>query len=330
MTVNTINFVAELNHYGVISLNGEQAQEYLQGQVTIDVGKLSQQKARYGCHCDFKGKTWNAFLAIENNEHYHLISDTSCLPKSLAELKKYGVFSKVDIVDNIDTFNIVGAVGGAAIESLSCIFADLPSQNLDVISNQFGSVICVDFDISAYLLMLNNEGKAKLDANLPIGMLKDQAYWEAVSIQLGIPVVRESTINEFVPQMMNMQAIDAIDFDKGCYMGQEVVARTKFLGRNKRASFILQSDEILADSSIGAGKPLEKQAGENWRSGGTILRGASLNQDSHPDVNGTWLLAVLANDTQAGDVLRLKEFPEHQFTVQALPYELQEQPAKKK
>ncbi|GBL04698.1 tRNA-modifying protein YgfZ [Glaciecola sp. KUL10] len=328
MTVNTVNFVAELNHYGVISLSGEQAQEYLQGQVTIDVGRLSENKSRYGCHCDFKGKTWNAFLALQDNDGYQLISDKSCIPQSLAELKKYGVFSKVDIVDESEKLNIVGVVGADAIESLQSIFTKLPQQNLAVLKSDFGNVICIDVDLSAYLLVLTSDGKAKLDANLPIGMLKDQAYWEAVCIQLGIPVVREATVNEFVPQMMNMQAIEAIDFDKGCYMGQEVVARTKFLGRNKRASFILKSEEVLADSSIAAGKALEKQAGENWRSGGTILRGASLHQTSQADSNGTWLLAVLANDTQVGDVLRLKELPEHQFTVQSLPYEIKEQTSK--
>ena len=328
MKENTLNFVAELNQYGLISLNGEQAQEYLQGQVTIDIGKLTADKARYGCHCDFKGKTWNAFLAMLNDNGYQLISDKSCIPKSLAELKKYGVFSKVAIDDQSDKFSIVGVSGSEAVTSLRPIFASLPTSTLAIVTSELGSAICISPRTETYLLVLNEDGKAKLDANLPIGMLKDQAYWEAASIQLGIPIVREATINEFVPQMLNMQAIEGIDFDKGCYMGQEVVARTKFLGRNKRASFILKSDELLADSSIAAGKSLEKQAGDNWRSGGTILRGSSLHQDAQPHVNGTWLLAVLANDTQVGDVLRLKEFPEHQFTVQSLPYEIQEQSAK--
>jgi folate-binding protein YgfZ len=143
----------------------------------------------------------------------------------------------------------------------------------------------------------------------------DESDWDAMNIQDAIPYVEAETSNEFVPQMLNLQAVFGIDFDKGCYMGQETIARTKFLGRNKRASYILTGEGVEIAPHLSPGTALEKQAGENWRSGGTVLQSAVYE-------GNTLMLAVLANDTQIDDVLRLKEFPEQQFTVSALPYKL--------
>jgi folate-binding Fe-S cluster repair protein YgfZ len=107
--------------------------------------------------------------------------------------------------------------------------------------------------------------------------------------------------------------LNAIDFEKGCYMGQEVVARTKYLGRNKRAGFILQGDTYEHDLS---GEQLEYQIGENWRPGGKILRCGT-------NAKLTWVFAVLANDTEIGSSFRLKSSPDRIFITQALPYVLQ-------
>ena len=136
--------------------------------------------------------------------------------------------------------------------------------------------------------------------------------WEIADIQAGIGDIHETTINEYVPQMLNLQALDAINFEKGCYMGQEVIARTKYLGRNKRAGFVLKTE---TENNIVSGEQLEYQIGENWRPGGKILRsGTYLGQ--------TWIFAVLANDTEVGNAFRVKNSPHIIFVTQALPYSL--------
>ena len=128
--------------------------------------------------------------------------------------------------------------------------------------------------------------------------------------------IQQATLGEFVPQMLNFQAINAIDFDKGCYMGQEVVARTKFLGKNKRACFILEGDcETLPEQAI-VGKLLEIQLDENWRRGGVINRACF-------DNGRLYILAVMANDTEVGSVVRLKDTEVH-LKVCELPYTLSE------
>ena len=151
------------------------------------------------------------------------------------------------------------------------------------------------------------------EKQLPLSETDDNQLWEIADINAGLGDIRETTINEYVPQMLNLQIMNAIDFEKGCYMGQEVVARTKYLGRNKRAGFILKTQTATNDLS---GEQLEYQIGENWRPGGKILR-------SGTDAGQTWIFAILANDTQQGSAFRVKSSPNIIFIAQALPYPLQ-------
>jgi len=315
------NFVAELSQYGVISLIGEQRNDYLQGQVTINVNKLSPDLARFGCHCDFKGKTWSSFVAAEFEQKIMLVADKTSLPKSLAELKKYAVFSKVDISDESQHFDCYGFVGEQVKASLNTIFPSLPTKKLEAVSNSIGLVIAIDPSNSVFLAVVKSSEKSAFIAATRNVKLSPSVLWDATCIQLGIANISEQTANEFVPQMFNMQALDGIDFDKGCYMGQEVVARTKFLGKNKRAAFILYAESDTSSDLIQPGSALEKKAGDNWRSGGTIINSASY-VCPNSNIAQTWLLAVLANDTQTADVLRLKGNPEALYSVQDLPYSI--------
>jgi len=307
--------IAKLNNLGCISFSGPQAAEYLQGQVTIDVTKMNAQGARFGAHCDSKGKAWSVFTALFTHDVYRLIMRKSALEKSMAEFKKYGVFSKVDIQQSGDDLSFFGVAGGKTTAVISALFPDLSGKHLSVVNSQFGSAICLNINGPRYLLALNAEGASMLN-QLPMPeAYADEGDWDALNIQDAIPYIELKTSNEFVPQMLNLQAVSGIDFDKGCYMGQETIARTKFLGRNKRASYILTGKGIDIAAQLSAGSTLDKKAGDNWRSGGTVLQSAVLE-------GNTLMLAVLANDTQIDDVLRLKEFPEQQFSVSALPYKL--------
>ena len=310
-------FITQLENLSCIAFSGPQAQEYLQGQVTIDVTKMSNDKARLGAHCDFKGKAWSVFTAALSQDVFYLTMHKSALEKSLSEFKKYGVFSKVDIKACDDELSFYGVSGTKKRASISSMFSNLSEEHLSVHSNEMGSAICINITSPRYLLMLNEKGKASLDQLIKGDELADENEWNALDILDAMPHITAATSNEFVPQMLNLQAIAGIDFDKGCYMGQETVARTKFLGRNKRAAFILINSKSDSEVEINSGMALEKQVGDNWRSGGTVIQSAVLDDDR-------LVLGVLANDTQLGDVLRLKEFPELQFEVNALPYKLDE------
>lgn len=304
--------VSALPQLGVIRVEGPDAVDYLQGKLTIDMYALEDNEAQLGCHCDFKGKTWSVFYALKDQDLIQLVCPLSSIEASLGELKKYGVFSKVDFADASTDWRFFGGQGAAVSAHLTELFGELPSEDGLRVSNEFGTVIRLDHPHTRYLCMLTPPAAAELEDVLAENMVEPQ-WWEQLDIMAGIATIYASTASEFVPQMMNLQMLDAINFNKGCYMGQEVVARTKYLGKNKRAAFILYSDQI---SECQPGETLESQVGENWRRSGTVLRHSCYQGHSY-------ILAVLPIDSQPGQLLRLKDQPEVHFTVQPLPYSLE-------
>ncbi|WP_339725178.1 tRNA-modifying protein YgfZ [uncultured Paraglaciecola sp.] len=305
----TTQYVNNLKHYGVIQLTGEERATYLQGQITADINQLDGNNALFGCHCDFKGKVWSIFYIIHWKDSILLITHNSVLEKSLTELKKYGVFAKVEITNQSDKWQLTGGSGPLYEKALQEVFGELPKGDRTITSNECGVAMSIEQPEQRYLVLQPNS----VDKQLCTNLAEDNDLWEIADIRAGIGEIRESSINEYVPQMLNLQALKAINFEKGCYMGQEVVARTKYLGRNKRAGFILKTESEHKDLS---GEQLEYQIGENWRPGGKILR-------SGTNSGQTWIFAVLANDTEVGSTFRVKSTPNTIFVAQALPYPLQ-------
>jgi tRNA-modifying protein YgfZ len=303
------DYYALLTNKGLIQLSGEEKQKYLQGQITADVAQLNDDIALLACHCDFKGKTWSVSYLMSWQDSLLLLTHSSVLEKSLAELKKYGVFAKVSIADVSPDWQISAGFGHAIEAEITHVFGKLPEQHMHLVKHANGIVVAINTNIPRYLILQPQDAAQKISVD---ASKSSDDYWEIEDIKAGIAEVQAPTCNEFVPQMMNLQQLDAISFTKGCYMGQEVVARTKYLGKNKRAAFRLFSD---TPQTVAVGDNLEYQIGENWRPAGTILRvGNSHNQ--------CWLLAVLASDTEIGTIMRVKQHPQASFTVLPQPYEL--------
>ena len=308
------SFLVNLSNRRLISMRGEQRDEYLHGQITVDTKNFTPNKARLSAHCDFKGKMWAVFLLTQFDNAFHMLMPAASAQESLAQLKKYGVFSKVVIEDESENWHILGGSGDAVKSALRTLFPAISDEHLSVSSNAFGQVISFNDASIRYQLSLTSEGYARLCEVYGADISDDSTAFVWQEIEAGIGYLEQATIGEFVPQMFNLHALNAIDFDKGCYMGQEVVARTKFLGKNKRALYILSANEAIGIESIQAGAMLEKAIGENWRRGGIVVRSCVFNQQ-------TKILAVLANDTAVGDVLRLKSTQEG-LEVLPLPYPL--------
>ena len=318
------NYYCNLGSLSAIHLVGEQTDSYLQGQVSVNMELLSDTNALLACHCDFKGKMWNANYILRYAGGVDFLAKKSALNACINELKKYGVFSKVDIEDvSADReFIGLGGVDGDDIKTLlSKHFEGISEQHRSVVSNELG-----------WVLTLNSSNAIRFICSFPkdspaLHELREQiteypeSFWDALDIVDGIGPIVDATSNEFVPQMFNMQALDAIDFNKGCYMGQEVVARTKYLGKNKRAAYILKSNSARDSNSTlpASGDILEKAVGENWRRGGTIVH------VSHFD-GVLYVLAVLSNDSEAGEQLRVKQQPDLILTIDDLPYIVNEKP----
>ena len=307
------NFICPLSHLGIIRVAGEEQIKYLQGQLTNDMQLLHLNQGLQACHCDFKGKMWSNPQVISTLEATLLISHRDTIESSLAELNKFGVFSKVELSDVSTEYQLFGASGEKIETTIEKLFTDIPFEHLQSFTNELGSVICINGPITRYLLLLNAESAEQILALSDITHLDNQV-WKMLDIQGGVPLIESSSIGEFVPQMLNMHSLKGISFNKGCYTGQETVARTKFLGKNKRAGFILSGD--IAEHLV-PGDILEIQMGENWRRAGSIINIAHYDQQ-------TWLFAVMPNDTEESAELRAKSSPENRFSIHPLPYQIEE------
>ena len=294
---NVSLFISPLSDHDVISLHGEQTQSYLQGQLTCEVTQLQDNDYSMTAHCDAKGKMWSISRLIRKGDTYYLVGNSQQSQASLKELQKYGVFAKTDIVD-ASTTQFVFAIGG--------------DDAANFVTNNSLNAIALKGPLAGnYLLMLDESGAADFIANNQ-DTLFDASQWQKVSITAGVANLDEHSVNQYVPQMLNLQALDAISFTKGCYTGQEMVARMKYLGKNKRAAYIVSGN---ASNDVNSGDQLQLAIGDNWRRGGAIINVAG-NKDKF------YALAILANDLEADSVLRIADDEYSTINILPLPYSL--------
>lgn len=306
--------ICVLDNYQIIQVSGEDAAKFLHGQLTVNTEKWKNDSVRITAHCDFKGKMWSISYLLNQDNRFSLLIEGAAAEQTLTQLRKYGVFSNVSI-DVLTDVIPVSFHGEESEASFKDQFSSLPTEHLKSIENDDSIVFCISASARRYIGLLSSitfeQVKQKASS-----LMQDSQLHEWLEITDGYGVVTETTVNEYVPQMFNLQCIDGIDFDKGCYMGQEVVARTKFLGKNKRALYLLEtSAQDTSEENLSIGATLERQVGDNWRRAGNVIRVAKQGDQIR-------CLAVLPNDITTGDTLRLKEHADTLLSVQALPYSI--------
>lgn len=302
-----LNDIAVLrDQHAVITVSGIDAEKYLQGQLTNDIGNLTSNKTILAAQCNFKGKMWAIFTVIPFQQGYYLITSTSSLEETLRELKKFAVFSQVSIEHNLDLSFISGH--GDKITAINAGLA-IPQSHTESIQQGNNNSVSWRCETTQLTHIITQ----KSDINDLISeSTGDGTLVNVLEVEAGQPMIYGQTNDSFIPQMMNLQAIDGISFKKGCYTGQEVVARAKFLGKNKRAMYLLQAEH---SQNIDIGLTLELAVGDNWRRIGTVVRSAQHGGKLS-------VLAVLPNDTESDHQFRLKENHQLSFSMASLPYTL--------
>ncbi|MEW6991426.1 tRNA-modifying protein YgfZ [Colwelliaceae bacterium 6441] len=313
--LNTLpnTYLVSLNEYNAIALAGEEQSKYLQGQVTCDVNSLAEHKLLHGAHCNAKGKVFSAFRLFNRDEQHLLFQPKTTVSASLAELKKFGVFAKVDI-STTDNLAFTALVGEQASERLKEKFSHIPDSLSPTVQVGSTTLVYIAGKLERYLI-IDEEVKVNdilTSFDLPIFT---NAVWQLLEIIEGIPTLITANDSEYVPQMLNMQAIHGISFTKGCYLGQETVARMQYLGKNKKALFALSGlTTKIIDQPV-----IEKQLGENWRKAGDVTC------FYQADDGTSYFQAVLNNDINSSTQLRIKNQADTLLTMIALPYSLIEE-----
>ncbi len=278
-------YLIELTDFSAISLKGEEQSKYLQGQVTCDVNNSTDENLLIGAHCDAKGKVFSVFRLVNRLSAHLLLQPKASIANSLQELKKFGVFAKVTIRE-VENLNFIALVGEQANTSLQQKFSQVPDSLSPVIQVGTSTLVYLAGEVPRYIIIDESETITSLITNFALPTYP-QAVWNLLEILHGFPILPSDNNASYVPQMLNLQAINGISFTKGCYLGQETVARMQYLGKNKRALFTLQAQ---LDKPLEVDDIIEKQLGDNWRKAGDILSAYQANDGS------CIIQAVLTND----------------------------------
>ncbi|MFJ2683845.1 YgfZ/GcvT domain-containing protein [Pseudomonas sp. NPDC087342] len=232
-------FFCTLSHEGVLAVRGADAGKFLQGQLTCNLNYLSDTQASLGARCTQKGRMQSSFRILLQGDGVLLAMASELLEPQLADLKKYAVFSKSKLTDESAAWVRFGLEhGDAALRSLGL---ELPADTDSVARNDDLIAIRVSPERAELWVAADQADviKAKLSAALAEGELNQ---WLLGQIRAGIGQVMPSTRELFIPQMLNLQAVGGVSFKKGCYTGQEIVARMQYLGKLKRRLYRLKLD----------------------------------------------------------------------------------------
>jgi len=230
--------VTDLSQYALIEISGDDATDFLQGQLTNDIKLVTDNLGQLSAYCNPKGRILANFRVFKRDGHYFLRLRADTLDATLKRLRMFVMRSKVELIDSSDTLVRIGIAGSAATNKLSSLFEKIPNNVDDVISESNITLIRLQGDLPRYEAhgpveeMKGLWQQLKTDATL-IG----ENSWNILTIRAAIPEIVAETVEAFVPQMVNLQAINSLSFTKGCYPGQEVVARMHYLGKLKRRLF---------------------------------------------------------------------------------------------
>lgn len=216
-----------LNDYTLVAIEGPDAEKFLQGQVTSDVRQLNESRSLIGAHCNHKGRAITSFRAAQGEEQQILLRlHKSVLDITQQSLGKYIVFSKAELKVE-PAYQLIGLSGDGALKQIKQWFGSAPETNSSL-STELGIAIGLEGNRFECWIKQNH-------LNLIEGLdLQPCEQWQLLDIQAGIGEVREETSETFIPQFLNFDLLEGISFNKGCYTGQEVVARMHYLGKQKR------------------------------------------------------------------------------------------------
>lgn len=219
-----------LSDVGLIQISGKDAKSFLQGQLTCNVEEISTEQSRIGAYCDVKGRIIASFRLFFYQNDYYFLLPRSTLPLLFASLQKYAIFSTVTLREVSQDWQKIGLYGPTLKDLLS-------KQQL------FGAKEH-DVTVFAHTLSLSISGPVSRTILLapvsePIGFIDahceqhDVNDWHLLDIMAGIPTIYAETSGQFTPHQLNFPEIGGISFNKGCYIGQEIIARTHYLGKSK-------------------------------------------------------------------------------------------------
>lgn len=307
--------ITDLSHYALIEASGDDVVEFFQGQFSNDIKRVTEDTGQLSAYCNPKGRILANFRIFKRNGNYFLRMHSDIVEATLKRLRMFVMRSNVELTDRSNTLFRIGISGEKSTSALANLFDKLPENTDNSVTDNDITLIKLAGDLTRY------EAHGPVDKIIELwDKLKNEAVaigensWNLLTIRAAIPEIVADTVEAFVPQMVNLQAINSLSFTKGCYPGQEVVARMHYLGKLKRRLFIASTE---TDELPSPGEAIMTN-NENEQKVGQIVT-ASWSKDKKVE-----LLAVLQIEKAENEVLHIGSSTGTKLDLLDLPYSLEE------
>lgn len=231
--------VVSLASFELLRISGDDALSFLQGQLSSDVRELAAGRAQFSSYSTAKGRMLASFLLWQHGADVYLLLKADQAEFVARRLSMFVLRAKVRVERLQGAHVLLGLCGKDALSAVG-----LPAQERMSVQVQDGKTL-IALSSDRWLLVLAQESSL-----LPVGLdgyvRLAETYWAFLDVRAGIPWVEAATREQFVPQMANMELLGAVSFKKGCYPGQEIVARLQYLGKTKRRMHVFSAPQSMA------------------------------------------------------------------------------------
>lgn len=304
------NILVSLSSAVVLGVSGNDARSFLQGQFSNDVAALADPGAQLTTWSSPKGRVVTLFSLTRIGDDYRMRLPADLTAAVLKRLRMYVLRADVSI-NPLDNHVCIGVAGDAAAAQLTQLAGALPAQPGDVVLHGPSSIARVRGDSPRFEVIGPVDDVIELWSQLAtVCRCAAESDWQLQEIAAGVPSISAATSEAFVLQMLNLQLIDGVSFKKGCFPGQEVVARMQYLGKLKKRMYRAR---VSATQVPGAGTDIFRASG-----GSAVGKVVSAARSADGSVQ---MLAVLAIDASADD-LHCDGLPNHRIDILDLPYQV--------
>ena len=325
--------------WGIIRAQGADTVKFLQGQLTQDVALMGAGQARLAAWCSAKGRMVASFVVLKNSaEDFLLLCSLDLLPATLKRLQMFVMRAQCKLVDASGDYQVRGLTGSlAAAPFLGDASVDPSAPNsiaayaIDTANN--GYLVHQNGSASTVQLPPGHHGGQPVARALVIApavspaqeaadLASDLALWQYLEVSSGIARITQPIVDAFVPQMLNYESVGGVNFKKGCYPGQEVVARSQFRGTLKRRAYLATSNAPLAAGAeiFNSEHPEQPDGTVAAAAAWPIDANSSLSPTAQPSRYAA-VISIRVDATETGS-LHLATADGPLVTLMALPYPL--------
>ena len=237
------------SNWGLILAEGPDAGSFLQGQLTNDVLLLPAGQSRFSGYCSAKGRLLASFIVLKlSSDKFLLVCHQNLIAATVKRLSMFVLRAKVKLTDASSEFQVLGYLGKAAADISPALVAAAPwhvSQQAESYFIQLHPAKTATGKLARVLQISQNKNSDDTPLKTAPAPSISSQDWQLAEVLSGISMIETGTSEAFVPQMLNYESVEGVSFKKGCYPGQEVVARSQFRGTLKRRAFVVSCSEPM-------------------------------------------------------------------------------------